>query len=138
MKLFLICILLAASKFPHTLFDSILIAYQSCVVFLIDLGASTTEIANRMEIWNSKTGKTKQSRDIHRQRYLFCGDTELNPGPVTNCKDITNVYSHYNKNLKFFHDNCQSMVKKTTSGNHHQRSWEQLYIWIHRNLGKRH
>ena len=82
-----------------------------CFRLAIDLGASTTEIANRMKRWNFKTGKTK-SRDIHRQRLLLCGDSELNPGPVRNYKDITNVYSHYNKKLKFFHVNCQSMVKK--------------------------
>ena len=134
MKLFLLCILLAASKFPPTLSDSILIVYQPCVVFFIDIGASTTEIANRMKRWNTKTGKTKQNRDIHRQRLPLCGDIELNPGPVTNYKNITNVFSHYKKKLKFFHVNCQSMVKKTTSGNHHPRSWKQLYIWIHRNL----
>ena len=65
-----------------------------------------------MKRWNTKTGKTKQNRDIHRQRLLLCGDIELIPGAVTNYKNITNVFSHYKKKLKFFHVNCQSMVKK--------------------------
>ena len=43
------------------------------------------------------------------------GDVETNPGPPIVYKDLVSIFKGNRKKLKFFHVNCQSLIKKETT-----------------------
>ena len=90
------------------------------VYFYISLNTSTkySKAYGLKYKMTRKQRKTRLSKYYNTYRYnqrlLLSGDVELNPGPLDDFKFLTEQFASNEKQLKFLHVICQSMLHKKT------------------------
>ena len=83
-----------------------------CVVILNCLPTGVVQNGHKKQYTNKKPSKLTR-RYLFRLIYLS-GDIERNPGPFTSYENMLEIIKKHENNLKYFHLNTQSIIRKRT------------------------